>query len=197
MDTSTRANGLDWAVASAAIVIGVVVSFSGASYGLTAQTGVGAGFFPLVAGILMTLAGALWIGQLTLALRRARVEAALTAELNLQFPQEVAGSAVLSLMEDQGDDEPDAEMPDRAGWVRIATILGSLVAAAVLLPLLGYTIVVTLQLAITLFFVSRRKLWISAAVALGAALGSRVVFEVWLGVVLPTSSLGFLAGLGL
>lgn len=197
MDTSTRANGLDWAVASAAIVIGVVVSFSGASYGLTAQTGVGAGFFPLVAGILMTLAGALWIGQLTLALRRARVEAALTAELNLQFPQEVAGSAVLSLMEDQGDDEPDAEMPDRAGWVRIATILGSLVAAAVLLPLLGYTIVVTLQLAITLFFVSRRKLWISAAVALGAALGSRVVFEVWLGVVLPTSSLGFFAGLGL
>jgi hypothetical protein len=55
----------------------------------------------------------------------------------------------------------------------------------------------TLQLGTILYFVSKRKLWISVAVAIGAALASRLVFEVWLGTALPTASIEFLAGLGL
>lgn len=76
-------------------------------------------------------------------------------------------------------------------------IVGSILLAALLLPFLGYTVVMTLQLGTILYFVSKRKLWISVAVAIGAALASRLVFEVWLGTALPTASIEFLAGLGL
>ena len=48
-----------------------------------------------------------------------------------------------------------------------------------------------------LYFVSKRKMWIAVLVALGAALASRLVFEVWLGTALPTGQHRFLAGLGL
>jgi hypothetical protein len=48
-----------------------------------------------------------------------------------------------------------------------------------------------------LHFVSKRKLWLAAVVAVGAALASRLVFEVWLGTALPTASVDFLAGMGL
>ncbi len=81
------------------------------------------------------------------------------------------------------------------GW---ASSAGSILLAALLLPLLGYTVVMTLQLGTILYFVSKRKLWIAVLVAVGAALASRLVFEVWLGTALPTASLiDFLAGLGL
>ena len=55
----------------------------------------------------------------------------------------------------------------------------------------------TLMLGTILFFVSKRKLWMAALVAVGSALASRLVFEVWLGTALPTASIDFLAGLGL
>jgi nicotinamide riboside transporter PnuC len=73
----------------------------------------------------------------------------------------------------------------------------ALLLAALVLQLLGYTVVMTLMLGAILFFVSKRKLWMAALVAVGAALASRLVFEVWLGTALPTASIDFLAGLGL
>ena len=76
-------------------------------------------------------------------------------------------------------------------------ISGAILLAALLLPLLGYTIVMTLMLGTILFFVSKRKLWMAVLVAVGAALASRLVFEVWLGTALPTASIEFLSGLGL
>ena len=104
----------------------------------------------------------------------------------------------MSLLDDDNSDEPDvAEFPDRQGWIRVGIIAASILLAALFLPLLGYTVVMTLQLGTILYFVSKRKLWISVVVAAGAALASRLVFEVWLGTALPTASLDFLAGLGL
>ncbi len=92
----------------------------------------------------------------------------------------------MSLLDDDNSDEPDvAEFPDRQGWIRVGIIAASILLVALFLPLLGYTVVMTLQLGTILYFVSKRKLWISVVVAAGAAFASRLVFEVWLGTALP------------
>ena len=43
---------LEWSVAAGSLLLGSVVVLAGVNYGLTNVTGVGAGFFPVVAGIL-------------------------------------------------------------------------------------------------------------------------------------------------
>ncbi|MGO4193599.1 tripartite tricarboxylate transporter TctB family protein [Arthrobacter sp. YAF17] len=204
MQTLTAPVALEWTVAGAALAGGLGIAVVGAGYGLSNSSGVGAGFFPAVAGTLMAIAGILWILQLVAARRTPDLATAPGAAVSGSDtteslpPHHESESALVSLLDDDNSDEPDvAEFPDRQGWARVGIIVGSILLAALLLPLLGYTVVMTLQLGTILHFVSKRKLWISAAVAVGAALASRLVFEVWLGTALPTASLDFLAGLGL
>lgn len=202
MQNLTAPVALEWTVAAAALAGGLAIAVVGAGYGLSNDSGVGAGFFPTVAGTLMAVAGVLWILQL-LAARRSTdlVPPAVPADGGFTEslpPHHESESALVSLLDDDNSDEPDvAEFPDRQGWARVGIIAGSILLAALFLPLLGYTVVMTLQLGTILYFVSKRKLWISVLVAVGAALASRLVFEVWLGTALPTASLDFLAGLGL
>ncbi|CAN7549086.1 tripartite tricarboxylate transporter TctB family protein [Arthrobacter sp. LjRoot14] len=198
MQTLNAPVALEWTVASAALAGGLTVAGVGAGYGLTNNSGVGAGFFPAVAGALMALAGVLWILQLVAARRTAEPAPVAGDVVESVPPHHESESALVSLLDDDNSDEPDiADFPDRQGWTRVGIIAGSILLAALLLPFLGYTVVMTLQLGTILYFVSKRKLWISVAVALGAALASRLVFEVWLGTALPTASFEFLAGLGL
>ena len=200
MQTLNAPVELEWTVATAALAGGLAIAVVGAGYGLSNVSGVGAGFFPTVAGTLMAVAGILWIFQLlaargTPALAPAPASGDSTESLP---PLHESESALVSLLDDDNSDEPDvAEFPDRQGWIRVGIIVGSILLAALFLPLLGYTVVMTLQLGTILHFVSKRKLWISVLVVAGAALASRLVFEVWLGTALPTASLDFLAGLGL
>lgn len=198
MQTLNAPVALEWTVASAALAGGLAVAGVGAGYGLTNTSGVGAGFFPTVAGTLMALAGVLWILQLLAARRTAEPAPAAGDVLESVPPHHESASALVSLLDDDNSDEPDvADFPDRQGWARVGIITGSILLAALLLPFLGYTVVMTLQLGTILYFVSKRKLWISVTVGIGAALASRLVFEVWLGTALPTASIEFLAGLGL
>jgi len=200
MHTLNAPVALEWAVAAAATAGGLAIAIVGASYGLANSSGVGAGFFPTVAGTLMALAGILWILQLLAARRTpALAPPAAAGDFTESLPpHHDSESALVSLLDDDNSDEPDvAEFPDRQGWIRVGIIAASILLAALFLPLLGYTVVMTLQLGTILYFVSKRKLWISVVVAAGAAFASRLVFEVWLGTALPTASLDFLAGLGL
>jgi hypothetical protein len=197
MQTLNAPVALEWMVASAAVAGGLAIAGVGAGYGLTNTSGVGAGFFPAVAGTLVALAGILWIVQLAAARKAAAPGPALGDSIESVPPHHDSGSALVSLLDDDNSEEPEADFPDRQGWVRVGIIAVALLAAALLLPLLGYTVVMTLMLGAILHFVSKRKLWLAALVALGAALASRLVFEVWLGTALPTASIDFLAGLGL
>lgn len=104
---------------------------------------------------------------------------------------------MLSVLEDDDEDADDAVRPDRRGWVRIAVIVGTLLVAAYLLPVLGYVLTMTLLLAVVLVGASEQKVWISLLVAIGTALASHLVFAGWLGTALPASRIGLLAGLGL
>ena len=200
MQTLKGPIALEWTVATAALAGGLIVAVVGGGYGLTQSAGVGAGFFPAVAGTLMAVAGVLWILQLNAARRTASFapEPVSGDVLETVPPHHESGSALVSLLDDDNSDEPDvADFPDRQGWVRVGIIAGSILLAALLLPFLGYSVVMTLMLGTILYFVSERKLWVAVLVAVGAALASRLVFEVWLGTALPTASIEFLAGLGL
>lgn len=181
---------LEWSVAATSLVGGAVIALFGWHYGLTNVTGVGAGFFPLVAGVLIAVAGAMWLIQLTLA-RRTRVA-------DVPAPATFDDIAERFEADDEIDeDAEEAEFPDRAGWLRVGVIAAAVLGAALLLPILGYTLTMTLMLAVVLLFVSRRPWWLALLVGIGAAVASRLVFEGWLDTALPFSSIGFLARLGL
>lgn len=169
---------LEWSTAAVALVGGVAIALVGASYGLTNVTGVGAGFFPTVAGVLVAASGLLWLVQLEVA-RRVHVA-----------PSD-------DLVEIVDEDSEEAEFPDRAGWARVGIIVASVLGAALLLPVTGYTVTMTAMLAVVLFFVSKRPWWLALLVGVGAAVVSRLVFESWLGTELPASSIDFIATLGL
>ena len=70
---------LEWAVAGIALVGGCAISAVALSYGVSHSTGVGAGFLPLVAGVVLGLAALAWLTQL--ALTRPAEGALATAEL--------------------------------------------------------------------------------------------------------------------
>jgi hypothetical protein len=170
---------LEWSAAAAALLGGIAIAAVGASYGLTNVTGVGAGFFPTVAGILVAVSGALWLLQLAVA-RKATTS--------------IVGETTFDEIAEDGE---NAEFPDRAGWARVGTIVAAVLGAALVLRILGYTLTMTLMLAVVLFFVSKRPWWLALVVGIGAAFASRLVFESWLGTELPASSIDFLATLGL
>ncbi|CAN5438614.1 hypothetical protein BH10ACT9_BH10ACT9_47020 [soil metagenome] len=173
---------LEWSMAAAALVGGLGVAFAGWTYGLTNVTGVGAGFFPLVAGILIALSGALWTVQLFLA---RKADALVSAEPVLDAGHEI------------DEEAEESEFPDRAGCVRVGIIAAAILIAALALPFVGYTLTMTLMLATVLFFVSKRPWWLSLVIGIGAAVVSRLVFEDWLGTELPSSTIELIARLGL
>ncbi|MET0896396.1 MAG: tripartite tricarboxylate transporter TctB family protein [Mycobacterium sp.] len=179
---------LEWSAAAVSLIGGLVVALFGWTYGLTNVTGVGAGFFPCAAGALMAVAGVLWLAQLGLARRTEAHAVADTFE----------GAAERFEADDELDeDAEEAEFPDRAGWIRVGIIVAAIFCAALVLPVIGYTLTMTLMLATVLFFVSKRPWWLALIIGVGAAVASRLVFEGWLGTELPASSIEIIAGLGL
>ncbi len=80
-----------------------------------------------------------------------------------------------------------ASFPDRPGTVRILAIIASLVAAALVMNLLGFLLLV----------LGRQSVWMTVIIALAGSAGVYRVFVSYLDVQLPAASLAFLARLGL
>ncbi len=188
---------LEWSGAAGSLLLGSVIALAGVNYGLTNVTGVGAGFFPVVAGVLIALAGALWLLQLTVARRAGASVSVEGREHAVPIPADATIEDVVHHFETDDELDDDAAFPDRAGVLRVGIIVAAVLAAAIVLPIIGYTLAMTLMLAAVLHLVSKRPWWLALVVGVGAALASRLVFEVWLGTALPVSSIGFLAELGL
>ena len=151
-----------------AAAAGAAALVAGAGYGLTAQTGIGSGVVPAVAGALLLLGALVWSIELLTARRTAAVP----------------------------DDHEDEPLPGRADVRRVVTVLLGVIGAAVLLPVLGFTLTMIALLVLLLAGVSGRRVVPAVAVAVAATLAARLVFEGWLGTVLPTSSLPLLSGWG-
>lgn len=90
-----------------------------------------------------------------------------------------------------------ASLPDRSGIVRILAIIASLVAAALVMNLLGFQVAMFLLLIFLLLVLGRQSVWLTAIVALAGSVGVYHVFVSYLDVQLPAASLAFLARLGL
>lgn len=181
---------LEWIPSLGALAGGIALIVNGLGYGVTHDPGVGAGFLPLVAGCILAVTGAVWAVRLGLAAQ---------AHHSMDGPHPATDSALETVLIDGLDDaaDDDVAMPDRRGWQRVGIVVASLAGAALLLPLLGYTVAVALLLFTVLRFVSERRWWLAALIAVGGALITRLVFQVWLGTSLPTSSLAPLELLGL
>jgi hypothetical protein len=175
---------LELALAIAASLGGLAVLLVGSSYGLTNTTGVGAGFMPAVAGILLAVSGLVWVGQLVRTARQPEHPADATNLVDL-------------IAEDVGDESEVHSFPDRSGWARVGILAGSIAAAALLLPVLGYSLTMVALLCVILIVLARRRVWLAILVAVAVSLISRLVFEVWLGTSLPHSMIPVLSWLGI
>lgn len=197
---------LEWAVVAVGATLGIAIIVAGLGYGLTNTTGVGAGFFPLVAGAAILLGSVLWALQI---LGEARLHRRADAETAAGHPEAAAvfdahrvdpptDTALAVLVVDGIDEEDDdIALPDRAGVRRVAMVALALVLGAVALPFFGYLLTMTLMLFAVMTLVSARKWWIALLVAVGAALASRFVFETLLGTALPHPAIDILRVIGL
>lgn len=171
---------LEWSVVGVGTLGGMIIAIAGVNYGLTNATGVGAGFFPLVAGCIIALGSVMWALQLVTRSTR---------------PSDAATSP---LADNGAMEEPDdVTEPDRRGVLRVAIVAGSLIIAAILLPVLGYLVTMTLLLLAVMTLVSARRWNIALLVAVGTAMVSRFVFADLLGTALPHSTIGLLRMIGL
>lgn len=192
---------LEWTVVAIGLMGGGAVVAAGLGYGLSNTTGVGAGFFPVVAGGAIALGSLLWGLQILAQLRAARATSAGSAVdrafdgAHVDPPTDTAIGVLVMDGVDEEDD--DIDMPTRAGVRRVALVALALVLGAVLLPLLGYVVTVTLMLFAVMTLVSSRKWWIALIVAVVAALASRFVFETLLGTALPHPALEIFRTIGL
>ncbi|MBD8477017.1 tripartite tricarboxylate transporter TctB family protein [Microbacterium sp. CFBP 8794] len=204
METSspTRARQyLEWSVVAIGAVAGIAVMVSGFGYGLTNVTGVGAGFFPVVAGATIALGAVLWALQLLGAATARRREASRADtrppfEANRVDPPTDTAIGVL-VVDGIDEEDDDIALPDRRGVLRVAIVAGALVLSAILLPALGYLLTMTLLLFSVMTLVSARRWWVALLIAVGVAVISRFVFADLLGTALPHSSITVLRMIGL
>ncbi|MBD8207891.1 tripartite tricarboxylate transporter TctB family protein [Microbacterium sp. CFBP 8790] len=200
--SSTRARQyLEWSVVAIGAVAGIAVMVSGFGYGLTNVTGVGAGFFPVVAGATIALGAVLWALQLlgaAAAQRRevGRSDTRTPFEGNRVDPPTDTAIGVL-VVDGIDEEDDDIALPDRRGVLRVAIVAGALVLSAILLPVLGYLFTMTLLLFSVMTLVSARRWWVALLIAVGVAVISRFVFADLLGTALPHSSITVLRMIGL
>lgn len=192
---------LEWSVVAIGAVAGIAVMVSGFGYGLTNVTGVGAGFFPVVAGATIALGAVLWALQLLGAAAAQRREAGRSDtrtpfEGNRVDPPTDTAIGVL-VVDGIDEEDDDIALPDRRGVLRVAIVAGALVLSAILLPVLGYLITMTLLLFSVMTLVSARRWWVALLIAVGVAVISRFVFADLLGTALPHSSITVLRMIGL
>lgn len=197
---------LEWSVVAVGVLGGGWIALIGAGYGLTNTTGVGAGFFPLVAGGAVALGSLLWAFQI-MGEAKARRAGASAADSDADRPDHAASfdrvdpptdTAIGVLVVDGIDEEDDdIALPTRKGVQRVTMVVLALVLAGVVLPWLGYLVTMTLMLFAVMTLVSERRWWIALLVALGSAVASRFVFETLLGTALPHASLDLLRMMGL
>lgn len=88
-------------------------------------------------------------------------------------------------------------LPDKAALARIGAIVVSLVGVRILMSPLGYQLTMFIFLFILIKFLGKRKLVETVIVSLFGSVGVYYLFGKVLGLLLPTSSIAFLAAIGL
>ena len=86
---------------------------------------------------------------------------------------------------------PEGFLPDRAGWLKIAIVLGAMVAVVLLLERVGFRLTMLGMYLAVLYGLGRRDFVVSPLIAIAGSFGIFHVFTKWLDVPLPTGPLGW------
>jgi len=92
---------------------------------------------------------------------------------------------------------PGDFIPDRKGSLRLISIVTALVACTLLLNSLGFSLTTLAFLVFLLCMLGRPSVLLTVIIALAGSFGVSYIFQHWLGVLLPKSSIAFLKSLGL
>jgi putative tricarboxylic transport membrane protein len=173
-----RRRRLSAAMACAVMTVGTAAFVGSRAYAYWTALGPGPGFFPRWLGGLLVLLGAAWLVQLW----RGH-----PGSVSVEAGEPIAAPSVLS---------PEEEPPAYSLPTVVAIVVSLCVLAAVLEPL-GYQLSLLLFLLFHLLVLGRRRLLLSAAIALAGSFGVFTAFTRLLGVPLPTASIPLLRDLGL
>lgn len=97
----------------------------------------------------------------------------------------------------RGRPKEGAFLPERDGLVRFLSVLGAMIAATLLMDVLGFQLSMLLLLLFLLLIPGRQPLWLTLIIALLGSVGIYHLFGSYLDVQLPRASLSWLARLGL
>ena len=97
----------------------------------------------------------------------------------------------------KGRPKEGAFLPERDGMARLLSVLGAMIAAALLMDWLGFQLAMFLLLLFLLLIPGRQPVWLTLVVALLGSVGTYHLFGSYLDVQLPQASLSLLARLGL
>jgi putative tricarboxylic transport membrane protein len=186
-DAERRRRILAMATAAAVVIVGASALVASRGMAYWTPLGPGPAFFPTWLGGLLAVFGALWLVQLvrgTAATPTVEQDAATTVG---------AGPA----MDVEGGVVPvEEQVPDYSLSTVVAIVVSICVLAAVL-ETLGYQLSMLLFLLFHLLVLGRRRLLLSAVIAVAGSFGVFVIFTRFLTVPLPASSIPFLRDLGL
>lgn len=174
------------AFSAALALLGIAAAIGGWGYGVTQDNGqIGAGFLPLVLGVIMALlAGADTV----------------TALLERKPDRAVDELGTLGSEVDEAAIDTVAEMPDIDALGRsqkqrnrmLLIVSGMLLVAVLLVPVLGLLISLGLLMLTIAIFVERRSIITSVLVSVITVAVFHIVFGVLLNVPMPTGLIGFI-----
>jgi putative tricarboxylic transport membrane protein len=174
------------AFSAALALLGLAAAIGGWGYGVAQDNGqIGPGFLPVVLGILMVVLGG--IDVVMTMLRREPV--------NVIDQLDSLGTQVDAAAIDTVEESPDIDALGRSQRQRnrmLATVSAMLLAAVMLVPLLGLLLSLGLLMLAIAIFVERRGVISSVIVTVVTVGVFHLVFGVLLRVPLPTGMIGFI-----
>lgn len=174
------------AFSAALALLGVAAAIGGWGYGVAQDNGqIGAGFLPVVLGVLMAVLGGI---DATMTMLRREPTRALD-ELGT-LGAEVDAAAIDTVAE-----APDVDVLGRTQRQRnrmLVTVAGMLLVAVLLVPVLGLLLSLGLLMLAVAIVVERRGILASVIVTVVTVGVFHLVFGVLLRVPLPTGLIGFI-----
>lgn len=174
------------AFSAALALLGTAAAIGGWGYGIAQDNGqIGAGFLPVVLGVLMAL-----LGGLDVVLTLLRREPTDVVDGLGTLGAEVDAAAI-----DTVEESPDIDALGRDQRQRnrmLATVSGMLLLAVLLVPVTGLLLSLGLLMLAVAIFVERRRVITSVLVTAITVGVFHLVFGVLLRVPLPTGLIGFI-----
>lgn len=195
MSAAPKANPREIGSTALLISLGIAAMIAGINYEVYLENGlVGPGFMPLVAGGVMTIAGAATlVRSLVPAKKKSEVivfddQAAIQAELEAIEQEKEA----LATYNDKGEKLDTFGRAPKQQTYAVLAIFATLIVSAFLINYIGLFLSLSLMVFVLVFLVEKRKIIPAILATLGCMVFAFVVFKTLLQIPLPTGLLGWI-----